>query len=501
LRAWARGRWFWLSLAAIAVFALAIRLYGIGDALGHVDAGMDQRRLARSVLDYFQTGEIGHSTVEHYPGIHFWFLSGGFLFTYLWGLMSEVGMRFVRMPVEYFIYTGNIISALQGAILILLTGMLGRRIAGPRVGLVAAGLLAISPLSIDLSMQLRNDPAQVMLIVAAVLVALETYESGKGWQALVAGALAGLATGVKYSSLFVVLPVLLGAATSKQKDRRPQLAAIATASFGLALAASNHFIWADLPNFLRQLSVQIGITSEEHWAAKANPAAFHVSILARRVVGWPLMIAATALAAYRLGSGRWRWWLFLSFPLAYTWFTAQRPAQFARWVYPSAPFVAIAASAALIVVVGFLADRLFGSDAGSRAPRLAFGVVLSVLLASPIVWGFAHQTSRRLAIPTYTLIETWLREQDPERNRVLVERGWLALHRKRFEVERVSNLGELLDDGPSQLGEHDWIVVHEPNLRHPTLAGLELVERFTSDNSFGGSLGPDFAVYRTPATR
>ena len=498
VRAWAKARWFWLGLAAVGAVALALRLYGIGNELGHIDVGIDQKRLTRSVLHFFETGEINHTTVEHYPGIHFWFLSASFSIAYLWGLMQELAANLSRMPQELFILTGKIVGAFQGTITVLLTGLLGKRLVGPRVGLLAAGLLAISPLSIELSMQVRNDASQAMLITAAVVVALGNYRSGRGLEAFVAGTLAGLATGVKYSSLFVVIPVFLAAATSQQEKRRGPSLALALGGFVAALALSNHFLWADVPNFLKQLSDQIGITDESHWAAMTNPAAFHVSILASRVVGWPLMIAATAIAALRLAAGRWRWWMFLSFPLIYIWFVAQRPSQFPRWVYPSAPFVAVAASAGLFALVAFLADRAFGTDPRRKNLRLAASLLLSLLLLSPILWTWGHQTSRRLATPTYSLIEAWLEEEFSPGDRVLVEREWLELDRRRFRVRRVRDLRDVLDGGADGLARYDWIIVHEWRLNHPTLENLELIRRFQADTSFGGSTGPDFAVYRAP---
>jgi len=315
LLAWAEDRWFWLGLAAVVVFALAVRLYGIGDELGHIDVGIDQRRLTTSVVHFFQTGELQHTTVEHYPGIHFWFLAAGFSFAYLSGLMAGLAANLNSMPAEIFALAGQVVSALQGTATVLLTGLLGYRLVGRRVGLLAAFLMAISPLSLELSVQVRNDASQVMFVTAAVVVALGNYRSGRGLEAFVAGALAGLATGIKYSSLFVVIPVFLAAATSEEKERRGPSLALASAGFVAALALSNHFLWADIPNFLRQLSDQIGITDESHWAAQANPAAFHVFVLARQVVGWPLMVVAAGISALRLAAGKWRWWMFLSFPL------------------------------------------------------------------------------------------------------------------------------------------------------------------------------------------
>ena len=42
-----------------------------------------------------------------------------------------------------------------------------------------------------------------------------------------------------------------------------------------AVIVTNHFLWWDFPNFVEQLSDQVGITGPGHWGAVQNPAAFH----------------------------------------------------------------------------------------------------------------------------------------------------------------------------------------------------------------------------------
>ena len=70
---------FAIGLAALALLAVLIRLPSIGADLGHQPIDIDEHRLASNVKQFFVTGEIGHRTVEHYPGAFFWALTGASL--------------------------------------------------------------------------------------------------------------------------------------------------------------------------------------------------------------------------------------------------------------------------------------------------------------------------------------------------------------------------------------------------------------------------------------
>ena len=87
-------------MCGLAVLGVSLRLTGIGVDLGHIPPNIDENRLTRSVLFFLRTGEIDHSTVEHYPGVLFWLLTRGFLATYLAGIVSGTATRLGDMPVE-----------------------------------------------------------------------------------------------------------------------------------------------------------------------------------------------------------------------------------------------------------------------------------------------------------------------------------------------------------------------------------------------------------------
>ena len=95
-----------------------------------------------------------------------------------------------------------------------------------------------------------------------------------------------------------MLPALVASLMRGSATARAGRAAIVTAAFVLTVATTNHFLWWDFPNFVLQLSDQVGITGPGHWAATANPPAFHTDILARFGVGWVLLILAAAFGVH-----------------------------------------------------------------------------------------------------------------------------------------------------------------------------------------------------------
>lgn len=503
VRAWRRRAgldWFALGLFVIMALALLVRLPSLGIDLGRQPLDIDEHRLSASIKHFFVTGEIEHDTVEHYPGVVFWAMAAASLLSYLWGLMTGAFLSVQAMPVESFTFAGRLTNTLGAVATVGISGVLGRRLGGAGAALVSAALVAFVPLAVDTSTDMRNDPGQVLLLVATVWAALVAYDEDSQPWAIAAGTLAGLAAGVKYTSVFALVPALiavLGRGVDRERLRRSGLV---LAAFGATVALSNHFLWWDFSNFIRQLSDQVAITGPGHWAATANPAAAHRETLVRWGTGWPLLVIAAGWGAWVLATGRTRAWLFWSFPLLYSWFTTHRPSQFARWVYPLLPFVAIAGACGLMVVL----LRVARWHGWNRVPRaslvrsVACGAVLAIALVPPFGAG-AITISRRMTPSTAIVLEQWLRRSIPRGDVVLLEQGWLDLPDVPFSVVRVPDLEWVLGPGAYALSAADWIVVPEPHYGNPALGRLVQMQQVTADQrSLFGNLGYDYRVYVTP---
>ena len=349
----------------------------------------------------------------------------------------------------------------------------------------------------DTTTLVRDDPGMTLAVLAAVGCALAAIDAaGLGWSAA-AGAAAGVATGIKYSAFPVLVPALIAACGVGSLTARAKRSGAALAAFVVAVGVTNHFVWADFPNFLRQLADQVAITGIGHWAASANPAAVYVGTLASQGIGAPLVGAAAIYAVWALTAGRSKHFVFLAFPVLYMWFMAHRPAQFPRWVFPMLPFVAIA-SAAAVLRIARLQVPWAQAWRSRRVAKTAALIVCAALLVQAAV-AAATAVSRRMRAPTFALAENWLRTHARAGDEILTESGWLHLDISGVTVKRVSDLDRFVRS-PHALDGVDWVVVPEPDFGEPALARLAFEQRIHADRSFTGRMGYDYEIYRVPGS-
>lgn len=136
-----------LALGLILLVALSLRLYLLDGQSLWYDEGVSAFMTPRSFA------EIARATsVDIHPPLYYWLLS-------LWAVPFGAGERALRG-----------FSVLLGTLTVLVTWRLGRSVAasadGPLVGLAGAALLAISPLAVQYSQEVRMY-AQAGLLAAA----------------------------------------------------------------------------------------------------------------------------------------------------------------------------------------------------------------------------------------------------------------------------------------------------------------------------------------------
>ena len=490
---------FAIGLGLIVCLAILVRLPNIVSDVGHAPLDIDENRLAANVAHFFATGELRHETVEHYPGAVFWLFALSAMIGYLGGLTRGLVVGPAALPVELFVRSARFANVAVGGGIVLFTGLIGRRLAGERVGLAAAALVAIVPLSVETTTLVRNDPGMVLAVLAAVYCAVMAVDDSRDGWIIASGALAGMATGIKYSSVFAIVPGLIAAAAAGQAENRARRLVLCVVPCVAAVALTNHFVWADFPNFLKQLADQVAITGRGHWAATDNPAAFYVSVLDRFGPGWPLLCLAAGFTVAGLCAGGARQFAFLSFPLLYLWFMTKRPSQFPRWVFPMLPFVTIAGLAALSSLLQLTARTIARwNPARVRAAALVATAAVAAVIWHPASAG-AVSLSRRLTMPTHVRVEHWVRDHATRGTVIVIEDKWLDLSDAPAMVRRIPDLSALLDGGVEPLAGANWVIVPEPNFGHPTLKRLGFVERFHADTGFAGSVGYDYEIYAIPA--
>lgn len=127
-------------------------------------------------------------------------------------------------------------QVIEGALTILLLYHAMRRLAGPAAGLLAAGILAISPAAVSLNRGNVPDTLMILLAVLAADAMVTAVLTGRLRPALLAGVWVGLAFQAKMIEAWLVLPAVAGCYLLAAAGRRWQRIRRAVA-MGLVAAA------------------------------------------------------------------------------------------------------------------------------------------------------------------------------------------------------------------------------------------------------------------------
>ena len=112
-----------------------------------------------------------------------------------------------------------LLTSLLGAGTVAWVGLLGRRLAGPAVGLVAAGIVAVHPLMVQPDAVLMSEGPYFFAISAVLLSAFAAWDhAGQWWRWAVLGALIGLAGLVRPEALLLAPALVLPMAIARRRD-------------------------------------------------------------------------------------------------------------------------------------------------------------------------------------------------------------------------------------------------------------------------------------------
>jgi hypothetical protein len=178
-----------ISLALILLLAAALRFTGLGWGLRH-PPHTDEQDFLMFVVPMLEAGDLDHRRYE-YPG----------LFLYLLGAaVAPLGRARWSSPDAYL--AARAVSAAFGVLNVGLIWLVGARRIGPAAGWAAALWLAVSPLDIETSHQVRAESA---LQTAGILALLAWPGVGRGDRGDVrAGLVLGFATALKYTGVLLL---------------------------------------------------------------------------------------------------------------------------------------------------------------------------------------------------------------------------------------------------------------------------------------------------------
>ena len=219
-----------MLLLLILVVALGFRFYGInwdqGDGYHPDERSIYMRAdcmyqvlteapgFANCIIDHPDTEPgipnlITFTDADKSPLNPHWFPLGSILI-YLLVLFRFLIEPFKDMgSIENIIYVGRTITALADTGTVFMVYLLGKRIYGTRVGLLAATLTALAVVHIQISHFYRPEPLQVFFLLVSFWFMLNVMYRRRLKDSALLGVFVGLAFATKVSVLPIVLPLAL----------------------------------------------------------------------------------------------------------------------------------------------------------------------------------------------------------------------------------------------------------------------------------------------------
>ncbi len=439
------------ALAIIVFGGLSLRLYGIDFGLPYL-YGEDEATfvnhavgvLAARDLDPHWFGHPGTTTIYMLSALY------GAIFTVGLGLgtfasAGDFAAFWAQNPAAFYL-SGRLLIAVSGLATLPLVYAVARRLFNRSTGLLAATLLALSPLHVHYSKLIRADIQMTFLVLVAFWLCLEILERQSWTSYVLAGFVAGLATVTKYPAVIVTLTIVMASISGRpwRWAHVPKLLGSGAASL-LGAFIGSPFLFLDFGAALSDASFEVG---SRHLGAIGDGLLPDLAWYLQGPLSDALSTCGVLLSVVGsvlcVASGRRDRWLLVGFPVFFLVFIASLTLRWERWIVPAIPFLCILAAYAI-----YTTARWIGTRWDRRAGLLA-GCVLLLGMAVPPLRADLLQGREMSNADTRTLAREWMVEHVPAGSRLLMEidapqvpTGWYRL----FKVTRYGEL-ERLATGP-----------------------------------------------------
>ena len=221
-----RQSYCWLALAMIA--GAGVRLYLLLTASVIAPDGTAYVSMARRMV-FDWRGELPRDYPLGYPFlIRLAHACGGYLLSH--------------DPVIAWQRSGQFVSLISGILVIGLLYLLGSKMIGQRCGLLAAWIWAVLPSASALSADALSDMPNLCLMLAALILLMETERSASLGSFFWAGLLSGAAYCIRPEGAEVALVGMISAFSEKRVEVGRRIAAAIAVSLGFALIGGGYAI-------------------------------------------------------------------------------------------------------------------------------------------------------------------------------------------------------------------------------------------------------------------
>ncbi len=412
-----------LALGAVTTAGLALRTLGLDFGLPLVDARPDERNVIIRAIS-LSPGDP-NPRFFNYPSGYVYLLAG---LARMWALgavtrglapTTDAALAGFFVDPKGLVMLSRWCVAIASALTIPATFLLGRRLGGDRVGLLAAAAAAGCFLMVREGHFGVTDTPMTLLVVLAMWGAVRVRERRTVGAAVAAGALAGLAAGFKYSAALLALPLVLALVMDPRRERpaiRPAWPALAAALLALAAVffLTTPYALLDWARFQADVGYEFSHLSGPAGAARGWWT--HPAVNLRHGLGEPFLLAAAVGVVVCLWRREAAAVIVLSFPLAYYLALGSGRTAFVRYALPLAPFACVAAAVAVDSVAGLVASRW------QERGRAVAAAVLVTLVVAPSTARAARFDRLLGEVDTRAALARWLERSVGPDARI----GWLG---------------------------------------------------------------------------
>ena len=402
-RNWASARWAeYAVLLLILLAAAALRLHNVAFGLPALNDA-DEPLFMMTALEMLQKHSFN-------PG---WFGHPGTITLYCLALIS-LGVGVVGIATGRFADTDAFVAAVYadpgvlflpgrlfivacGVACVWLTYRLGKRLGGPRLGLIAAAFLAVNSVHIQYSQIIRTDVQATVFMLLCAVSTVGILQDGRMRHHVWAGIWVGLACATKWPTAIVILTPIAailwrGWGTSGMWLRLVLIFAIALAALNIA----SPFLLLDYPTVLQNLAGE---------ARTTHPGATGSGLFGNLgwYVGHPLLnsfgfmglaLAATGLAT--IIRARAPALVILPTLVAFFLLIGAQALLWERWVVPMLPFIAMLAAYGVSALAAFLPTHLKHHTRTAEI-MVAVLVMLPMLQATRVAAATRAEDTRQVA--------------------------------------------------------------------------------------------------------
>ncbi len=348
-----------LALLALAMLALAVRLWGISWQLPWLMHD-DEDHYPGLALRMVGSGDLDPRFFENPSLLIYWLVAQFWVLVHLASVLGGESVHaLVTQPdVSFFYLVGRLNSAVFGAATVWATYWLGSLTVSRPIALLGALFLALNLLHVRDSHYATNDVAATFLLVLAAAAAARLWRNPTWSAYLVAGGLGGLAIGTKYNVGMLLLILLAAHALAwRQRSASPVPLGRLVAAGGamiLAFLATTPYALINQDEVRNDLFRQVGLASQFFLGQPSEAVPLLYLLTLTQAMGWLQVL----LVVVGLGALLWRdrsAALLLSiFPIAYLLYMSQNSIFWVRLAIPLLPFLCLLAAAGCQALI----DRL-----------------------------------------------------------------------------------------------------------------------------------------------